>query len=98
VDQCDIEVLKRMNAELTDELDDAAFRQRLNRNVAILHELSAEIVSRAARREPALAMFMPAGEHQVDRYFEGLWRVLGTANVVRVRNPQQSLSQGFGSF
>ncbi len=57
VDQNEIAILKRLNAELKDRLGDAALRARFKRNVKQLEELASEIVSRISRVQPALASF-----------------------------------------
>ena len=46
VDQSQIEVMTRLNAELMDELDDPALRQRFSENVSLLRDLMWEITSR----------------------------------------------------
>jgi hypothetical protein len=67
VDQNQIAILKRLNGELKDGLDDRALRQRFKRNVRHLEELASEIMSRITSTRPALTSFKPplrAGQQQ----------------------------------
>ena len=46
VDQSNIEVMTRLNQELTERLDDEALRKRFEGNVHLIRELMLEITSR----------------------------------------------------
>ncbi len=54
VDQHGIEVLKQLNAELRERLDDSALLMRFRRNVSVLKDLATEITSRVTRGQPNL--------------------------------------------
>jgi hypothetical protein len=67
VDQNEIAILKRLNGELKDGLDDNALRKRFKRNVRNLEELASEIMARITSTRPALTSFKPpqrAGQQQ----------------------------------
>ena len=75
VDQNEIAILKRLNGELKDGLDDQALRHRFQRNVGNLEELATEIMSRITRTRPALTSFKPdmrAGQERLSEVFEVL--------------------------
>lgn len=78
VDQSAIAPLARLNAGLTDELDDEAFHTRFLDNLAGLEELAAEVVARAAARQPALAAFGD-GRPAAGTRLETLWRAFPVA-------------------
>lgn len=59
VDQNEITILKRLNRELKDRLDDGELRARFKRNVRDLEDLAAEIISRITRTRPTLTSFKP---------------------------------------
>ena len=59
VDQSDIEVMTRLNAELRDPLDDAALKQRFDANVVLIRELMTEIMDRIKRTQPQLSVDVP---------------------------------------
>jgi len=61
VNQNDIALLKQLNGELRDRLDDKALRQRFRRNVHSLQEVAGEITSRVAGARPGLVPVEPAG-------------------------------------
>jgi flavin-dependent dehydrogenase len=54
VDQNGIGILKQLNAELRDRLDDHALQIRFKRNVGMLQDLAAEISGRVTRLQPTL--------------------------------------------
>lgn len=54
VNQNEIAILKQLNAELKDELDDQELTTRFQRNVGILTDLSREIASRVADSYPEI--------------------------------------------
>lgn len=55
LDQASLPWFAELNAGLRDQLDDAAFRQRIRTNVMQLERLAAEIAGQAIQDEPALA-------------------------------------------
>jgi len=55
VNQNEIGILKQLNGELRDRLDDSALRVRFARNVGILQSLAAEIRARVGRLQPQLS-------------------------------------------
>ena len=61
LDQASLPWFAELNRSLGDVLDDAAFRERLRRNVAQLEQLAGEIVGLALRGSPALAPQVPDG-------------------------------------
>ena len=54
VDQHGIEILRQLNADLRDRLDDDALTMRFRRNVGTLKELASEITHRVTRLQPTL--------------------------------------------
>ena len=75
VDQNEIAILKQLNAELRDRLDDQTLRERFARNVGLLRELSAEIRGRVARVRPQLVEQVAEDRptsHRLDSVFEAL--------------------------
>ena len=75
VDQSQVEIMTRLNAELHDKLDDAELKKRFECNVVMIRELMSEIVDRVKRAYPALKSQIEApagGEHRLDRVFEQL--------------------------
>jgi hypothetical protein len=56
LDQAALPWFAELNRSLGDPLDDAAFDARMRRNAALLHELAAEIVTRARHSAPAGAI------------------------------------------
>jgi hypothetical protein len=61
LDQAGLAWFAELNRSLGDaRLDDAAFAERLRRNIDQLEQLAAEIVGMALRRTPALARHVPA--------------------------------------
>lgn len=76
VDQNGIGILKQLNAELRDRLDDHALQTRFKRNVGMLQDLAAEISSRVTRFQPGLTWeeeSAPAtSQHRLDGVFDAL--------------------------
>lgn len=52
VDQNDIELMTRLNAELVEKLDDESLKQRFDDNVAVIRELMFEIAERVQQSYP----------------------------------------------
>lgn len=75
VNQNEIDILKQLNADLRDRLDDDALEMRFKRNVGVLRDLAAEITSRVSRFRPELSWQdedLPEGKHRLDGVFEAL--------------------------
>ena len=75
VDQNEITILKRLNGELKDRLEDDDLRQRFRQNVRNLEELAAEIMSRITRTRPALTSYqppVPASQERLTEVFDEL--------------------------
>ncbi len=75
VDQNEIELMTRLNAELREPLEDAALKERFADNVTLIRELMAEITSRVRRLQPTVGSGLPdlqAREYRLDRVFEVL--------------------------
>ncbi len=67
VDQNEIAILKRLNRELKDRLNEGELRARFLRNVRDLEELAAEITARITRSRPTLNSFQSPkrdGQHE----------------------------------
>ena len=54
VDQSNIEVMTRLNQELTDKLDDESLRERFNDNVDLIRDLMFEITHRVRQTQPQI--------------------------------------------
>ena len=76
VNQNEIAVLKQLNGELQDSLDDAALRSRFERNVQLLRDLSAEIKARVEMLAPELRTSAPQLAPSVER-LGGVFEALG---------------------
>ncbi len=75
VNQNEIEILKQLNAELRDRLDDDALEMRFRRNVGMLRNLAAEIAARVTRLHPDVSWHeegVPGAKHSLDGVFEAL--------------------------
>lgn len=75
VDQSEIELMTRLNAELREAVDDATLKQRFDKNVAIIRDLMVEIADRIGKTQPGLDLELPsstASEHRLDGVFEVL--------------------------
>ena len=62
VDQSQIELMTRMNAELKERLEDAELRRRFEKNVQIIRDLMYEITSRVRRGRPEIRSEIPLRE------------------------------------
>ncbi len=75
VDQHGIDLLRQLNADLRDRLDDDALQMRFRRNVAMLKDLAAEITSRVTRLQPTLTWdeeLVPTVGNRLDGVFTAL--------------------------
>lgn len=75
VDQSEIEIMTRLNAELRDKLEDGALKQRFVANVGLIRELMQEITERVQRVQPRVAMDTPmsqTSENRLENVFEVL--------------------------
>ncbi len=54
VDQSKIEIMTRLNRELTEKLDDAALRERFHANVDLIRDLMFEITGRVQQSQPQI--------------------------------------------
>ncbi len=61
VDQSQIEIMTRLNAELNEKLDDAALRERFKDNVNLIRDLMYEITERVKRVQPDVKIDVPIG-------------------------------------
>ena len=75
VDQSEIELMTRLNAELREKLDDAALKARFNDNVDLIRDLMYEITSRVQQTQPQVTADLPdymATENRLENVFEVL--------------------------
>lgn len=75
VDQSQIDIMTRLNAELTDKVNDQQLRARFESNVALLRNLMLEIVARIKQVQPDVDVEIPdkaINEH----YLEGVFATL----------------------
>lgn len=75
VDQSEIELMTRLNAELREKLDDAALKTRFNENVDLIRDLMYEITDRVQRAQPQIQSDLPpnrATENRLEDVFEVL--------------------------
>lgn len=75
VDQSQIEIMTRLNAELKEKLDDPALKDRFRNNVDLIRNLMLEISSRVKRTQPQIESSIPvqtANENHLDGVFEVL--------------------------
>ena len=73
VDQSQIEIMTRLNAELRENLDDAALKVRFQDNVDLIRELMYEITERVQQTQPQVKIDIPAraeSEHHLEHVFE----------------------------
>lgn len=73
VDQHEIGLLTRLNAELKDRLDNSELRERFQQNAEMLGELSHEIMQRVCEMRPGLQLpevMAPAGASRLEGVFE----------------------------
>lgn len=59
VDQSEVELMTRLNAELRDRLDDSALRKRFKANVDLIRDLMFEITDRVKRTQPTVQTEIP---------------------------------------
>lgn len=75
VDQSEIQLMTRLNAELREAVDDATLKQRFEANVQIIRDLMVEITERIQKTQPELKIELPnshASENRLDGVFEVL--------------------------
>ena len=75
VDQSEIELMTRLNAELRDKVDDATLKQRFRNNVELIRDLMFEITERVRRTQPDVETEIPsrsATTNRLCRVFEVL--------------------------
>ena len=60
VDQSEIEIMTRLNAELREKIDDSALRKRFATNVELIRDLMFEITERIKRSQPHVPTDIPA--------------------------------------
>lgn len=75
VDQSKIEIMTRMNRELTERLDDASLRERFQTNVDLIRELMFEICNRVQMAYPKIEMkidLQAVGEEKLSPVFDML--------------------------
>lgn len=75
VDQSQIEIMTRLNAELKEKLDDAALKVRFQENVNLIRNLMYEITDRVKRNQPRIKTEIPAmsaTENHLETVFETL--------------------------
>ena len=77
VNQNEIDILRQLNADLRDRLDDDALEMRFRRNVGVLADLAREITQRVARVRPGLTPIeidgtqnAGTGKQRLDQVFE----------------------------
>ena len=70
VDQSNIEIMTRLNAELTDSLDNAKLKERFLENVRLIRELMNEITSRVLHSQPQMKTTMPVETGATERLTE----------------------------
>ena len=67
VDQSEIEIMTRLNAELRDTLDDRALADRFRTNVKLIEDLMLEIMHRVQKSQPDVSVEIPADIADVNR-------------------------------
>lgn len=75
VDQSQIEIMTRLNAELKEKLDDAALKVRFQDNVNLIRDLMYEITERVKQTQPQIKTDIPAlsaTENHLETVFETL--------------------------
>ena len=75
VDQSKIEIMTRLNRELTERLDDSALRVRFRANVDLIRDLMFEITNRVQQSQPQIETGIPqqsASAQRLDDVFEML--------------------------
>jgi flavin-dependent dehydrogenase len=75
VNQNEIEIMTRLNAELREKIDDAALQARFRNNVDLIRDLMCEITDRVKRHQPQVAIdfpIQPATTNRLDSVFDAL--------------------------
>lgn len=75
VDQSEIEIMTRLNAELREKLDDKSLKKRFENNVVMIRDLMLEITSRVKETQPSVETEIPnqaATTNRLCRVFEVL--------------------------
>ena len=75
VDQSEIEIMTRLNAELCEKLDDKQLKNRFQNNVGTIRDLMNEMISRVRRVQPQLTTDIankPANANRLTQVFEEL--------------------------
>ena len=75
VDQSEIEIMTRLNAELVEKIDDDALKQRFRDNVELIRDLMFEMTSRVKAAQPQVETDIPvqsASQNRLCRVFEEL--------------------------
>ena len=75
VDQSEIEIMTRLNAELCENIDDASLKTRFYENVELIRDLMYEVTSRVKQAQPQVETNFPlqaASQHRLCRVFEEL--------------------------
>ncbi len=75
VDQSQIEIMTRLNAELKEKLDDKALKKRFQDNVSLIRDLMYEITDRVKRGQPQIKTDIPARLSSV-KHLDGVFDVL----------------------
>ena len=75
VDQSEIEIMTRLNAELREKVDDATLKARFNKNVALIRDLMFEITSRVRRSQPSVSADVSAKASN-EQYLENVFATL----------------------
>lgn len=73
VDQSDIALMTRLNAELREKLDDNLLKKRFAENVNLIRDLMYEITGHIQRVQPSVQAEIPAGkasENRLEKVFE----------------------------
>ncbi len=75
VNQNEIEIMTRLNAELREKIDDAALQARFRNNVDLIRDLMHEITDRVKRIQPQVTIDFPiqsATTNRLDSVFDAL--------------------------
>jgi len=75
VNQNDVEIMTRLNAELRERLDDKALRARFRKNVQLIRDLMFEISERVRQFQPQIQSDIPdqpPTEYRLGTVFETL--------------------------
>ena len=67
VDQSEIELMTRLNAELRDKVDDETLKQRFAANVELIRDLMFEITERVRRLQPTVKSDIPSQSASTNR-------------------------------